>query len=88
MTTQTRTKYGHFPEIVSGLSVLDLEGVQATDKVAFATGYLTGKLGVNKDPLAEYIGAYPNDYDHGYQLGKLVFEGGVKPGWDRTPPMN
>lgn len=83
-----RFKAGFFPEIVDGLSVLDTDQIEAEDKLAYATGYVTGKLGQAPDPIVLCVPDDAGDYQRGYDLGRLVHGGAARPTWDRTPLKN
>ena len=81
MSAQHRT--GFFPGIVEALSTIDLSGVPGPDTMAFATGYLTGRRGLPRDPLAEELGV--EGYQDGWAMGDAVRQGKVEqPSWDRT----
>jgi len=81
MNPQRRT--GFFPELLGEMSTVDLESLPGPDPVAFATGYLMGKRGLSKDPLAEELGVV--SYNEGWQLGVGVREGlMMKPSWDKS----
>lgn len=80
--SQFRT--GSHGAILQHLSVIDVDSVPAEDGLAFATGYITGKLGSPKDPVTQFV-PLP-DYDAGWDLGSAVFHGtSPKPEWDRSP---
>lgn len=78
---------GHQAAIINGLSVLDIDHIPAEDQLAFATGYITGKIGNPKDPMSAYV-PMP-DYDAGWEVGAAVFNGtGPRPEWDRGHSPN
>lgn len=68
---------------MEALSTIDLSGVPGPDTMAFATGYLTGRRGLPRDPLAEELGV--DCYRDGWKLGDEVRQGKVEqPSWDKT----
>ena len=71
----------YFPEILDGLSYIVLESVPSEiDPLAYATGYLTGKLGLQKDHLGETM----DDYSKGWDVGNGVYHGDPNPIWDSS----
>lgn len=86
MAPTGRVKIGHHPEILDGLVILNLEGIKEKDPLAFASGYITGKLGLVKDRTAESL---VPDYTSGHDLGVKVRKGlEPKPKWDLTVNPN
>ena len=80
-----RFKQGNSAHIVDGLSVLDTTKIVAGDPLAYATGYVTGKLGADPDAVASEI----PDYVEGFKLGTAVLDRvAPRPTWDREPKGN
>ena len=51
------------------------------DRVSFATGYVMGREGMDRDTR---LGLGENmDYDMGYEAGQRVLQGETRPRWDR-----
>lgn len=69
------------PPFYGALRGLDESALPATDKLAFATGYHTAKLGVPPDKLCLDLGM--TDYSTGYDLGLKVVNCEIEtPKWD------
>jgi hypothetical protein len=80
-------KAAKLPAFMGALAGLDEKKIPAEDKLAFATGYLSAKLGHPPDKLCLAVG--PTDYADGYNLGKQVANQVVDlPDWDLTPNAN
>jgi len=76
---------GKNPELTTAGNLFNLEqlpeGVE--DKLAYATGYLAGRMGISADKTALDFG--PSEYRDGYALGQSVATGeSDPPAWDRT----
>lgn len=70
--------------ILKGIGFVDLHRVLGEDPLAFATGYITAKLGLHPDPVMRHF-PIP-DYDAGYKLGLNVRLGKESsPSWDKGP---
>ena len=83
--TPLRVKQGNSANIVEGLSVLDTAAIGAGDSLAYATGYVTGKLGADQDPVAAEVA----DYVEGFKLGTAVRDRvAPRPSWDREVKRN
>lgn len=50
------------------------------DRASFATGYIMGREGLERDALL--VLGENRDYDVGYEVGQRVLQGENRPGWD------
>ena len=76
---------GKHPELVCAEKLYDTEAFppDIDDNIAYATGYLSGRMGIEADKTALDFG--PVEYRTGYELGKNVSTGEADvPTWDRT----
>lgn len=69
------------PPFLGAMKNLDEASIPATDKLAFATGYQTAKLGNTPDSICMELGV--SDYSAGYNVGLQVLNREVgTPKWD------
>lgn len=76
---------GKNPELTAAGTLFDTEQFPSDigDKLAYATGYLAGRMGILADKTALDFG--PPEYRDGYALGQSVATGeSDPPAWDRT----
>lgn len=74
---------GRNPEILALLASIHIDDVEADDQLAFATGYVAGKSGMEPDSLCFQLGV--GDYVSGFELGRRISAGEeTVPAWDQA----
>jgi hypothetical protein len=85
MVAPAQEPSGKNPELIAADKLFNSDSFPSDigDKLAYATGYLAGRMGILADKTALDFG--PPEYRDGYALGQSVATGEIDPpSWDKT----